>query len=166
VRVVLPDDLRQFELGRTPPAMAQYARVRRFPPHIAHELYLVGIEPGGKLHTRPFVVDEHGLDLSVRLQRLATAFVNDSGGGTDVGIGKGGDVLLQEIDEAPFALKQRQELESGRRRESHPHGRGYRRLGGRGKLRLVAHPPYAGSEATIDEDADEAKPRKPEAGRK
>jgi hypothetical protein len=57
--------------------------------------------------------------LKLSLQHLATAFMHQAGGRANVGVGIGGDVLLDEIDEAGLALQAGRGV-AGRRRARLP----------------------------------------------
>src|SRR4051812_47071188 len=49
----------------------------------------------------------------VRVEGLAAPLVDDAGHGADLHVGEGGNLLLEEIDEAAVALEQGEELEGG-----------------------------------------------------
>ena len=109
--------------------------------------------------------------------RLPAPGVNHTGSGPDVGVGEARDVLLEEVDEAAFALKEGQELErgvrgGGRRRLGlggglllgRRLGQGLRLFGGGGSQRLRAV--QLGGIFAVEQHAEEHRIGEPEPGQK
>ncbi len=70
-----------------------------------------GVETSRKLDAGPFAFAANRLELDVPLKGLPTPLVNDARGRPDVCVAKTPNVLLQKVDEPPFALKRSQKLE-------------------------------------------------------
>ncbi len=104
------DANRKRELLDAPAAVPQNSAKRRAAAHVPGELERnrIGILEG---HRGALALAPHGLDARVLGERFAAALVHDARGGADLGVREGGDVLLHEIDEAPVALEEREELE-------------------------------------------------------
>ena len=49
----------------------------------------------------------------MRAQRLATAVVHHAGSGADLGVDEAGHVLFEEVEQAPFTLEERKQLQRG-----------------------------------------------------
>ena len=85
---------------------------------VAGEADAAGVEADGHGDGVAFGAGEGGLEDEVLLEDFAAAGVDDARGGADVGVGIGGDVFLEEVDEAAFALEEGEEGEGGGRRRS------------------------------------------------
>ncbi len=90
--------------------MTKDAIVRRFAFDVADELDLSGDIAFGQSQARSFGLRSHGFNRRVCPERAAAAIVDHPGGNPNVAIGKGRNVLLQKIDEAPLALEKRKQL--------------------------------------------------------
>src|SRR5262249_51245089 len=102
-RVMTIDRGRELDLDRPPSAMTKHTGVRSLAGDVAGELDLVRARLGERdLGALGFGAD--GLERHVLAQRLTAPAVDHARGGTDVGVAEGRHVLLEEVDEAPFAL--------------------------------------------------------------
>jgi hypothetical protein len=106
----------------------------------------------------------------VSLERTAAAIVHDASGRSDVCVAERGYVLLQEIEQAPFTLEQREQLQStvsgGFARRWSSHGRRELRRGRLGVERGRSITRRAGGEhsrreSAVEQDAEPTNPTEP-----
>ena len=98
--------LGQRDPSRPPAAMPKHPSVRRLPAYVPDQPNAVGVVALVDRHARPLFFGPHGLDGEMGSKGPLAAVMDDARRGADIRIGERGDVLLQKVDEAPFALQE------------------------------------------------------------
>lgn len=93
--------------------MLQGAAERGLTRDVSGEADATGVETGGNADGSALGFREEGGDGEVLGQDFFTASVDDTGGRADFGVGERSDIFLQEIDEAAFALEEREDEDGG-----------------------------------------------------
>ena len=95
--------------------MPEHSREGGGPLNVASQLHLVGGDPVRYGHPRTLLFRPYRGELRVAPEDTAAPFMDDARRSTDVSVGESLDVLLEEVDEPPFALEQREQLQSRER---------------------------------------------------
>ena len=145
--------------------MAKRSRERRAAAHIADQLHERGRRSRCDDYVGALELVMNRCDLAVTVEGFAAPLMDDPSGGADVRVAERGDVVLEEVDQATFALEKGEQLESGF------DGRGggtlhefldellhNDRLGGGERRHRLAHCEDAGGEGGVEEHAKEADP--------
>jgi hypothetical protein len=72
----------------------------------------LGIKTWGQGQAGTFAFGDGRFQIHPLVQDPAATFMDHPGGGSDIGIGKTGDILLEEIHQAPFPLQGGQQGEA------------------------------------------------------
>ena len=125
----LNEEAGEFHGGGFPTFVDEGAGEGRGAAEVAGEAELIGGVLGGDGDGGAFGFGAHRLDGEVIAEDGQASLVDDTGGGADLGISVGGDVLHEEVDEASFHLEDGEEADDFR---FGAEGRGGRGGGGRG----------------------------------
>ena len=149
--------------------MLQGSAIWWFAFDVAREFDLGGGKASFERDLGAFVLGSNGGNVDVGAQCFAATFVDDADRCADFSIGKCGNVLLEKVDEATFALEQGEELKGCR-------GIGFfgfvrygwfgdlDRLGSWRDGKRVADVEGASGEKSVEENAEKTGPSEPKPG--
>ncbi len=100
----------ELESFHAPTSVPEYSAERSAAAHVPGQLERRRVRLLNR-HRGALAFIAYALDLGVMGECLAAPFMHHARSGADLGVGKLGDVLLHEVDEAAVALEEREELE-------------------------------------------------------
>ena len=101
-------DARELDRFRNPAGVDEFSSVGRICRNRAEEAMGWGVEAGLEGHGAAFIFGAERRNLEVVAQNLAAASVDDSGGGAELLVSGGSNVLFREIHETAVLLQQRE----------------------------------------------------------